>query len=160
MTSRPVDAFALTAPIESIMGFPDIIGHQAMNVILIDRADGNVAVNASGKRPDIVPANADLTHDLFELLNETVGCDEDVMMVPPHFMNFPTSGNQYPIILQPGVEFVAGSCRFVYSVISQDAEPFGQGSQGFVNSKTVVHNNLGIQGSPNLEIQGFRNFPI
>jgi hypothetical protein len=47
MASGPVYTFALTAPIEFIMGFPDIIRHQTVYVIFIDLTNGNVAVNAS-----------------------------------------------------------------------------------------------------------------
>jgi hypothetical protein len=160
MTPRPVYAFALRTLIERIMGFPDIVGHQTVYIIFINRVDGQVAVNASGKQPGIAPIDADLPHDLFELSNETVGCDEDMLMISPHFFNFPASGNQDSIIFEPGIEILAGTFGFVDRVITQNTEPFGQGSQGFVNSKTVVHNNLGIQEFPNSGIQGFQNLII
>jgi hypothetical protein len=125
MTSRPVDSFALTAPIKYIMGFPDIIGYQTINIAFIDLANGKVAVNASGKRPGIIPLDTDLTHNLFELLNEKVGRDEDVMMIPPQFLSFLTSGNQYSMVLEPVIKFSAGSFRFVDGVITQNTKPFG-----------------------------------
>ncbi len=72
MTSRPVDSFALTAPVKYIMGFPDIIGYQAINITFIDLANGKVAVNANRKKPGIIPVDADVVHNLFELLHKNI----------------------------------------------------------------------------------------
>ena len=91
----------------------------------MDLVNGKVAVDASGKQPDIVAADADLTHNLFELLNEMVGRDENVMLEGPRFLDFFTSCNEYSRLLEPDTKLPAGNFRFVNSVIPQNTEPFG-----------------------------------
>ena len=125
VTPWPVNALTVAALIKNFLGFPDIIGYQTINIVFIDLANGEVAVNASGKRPGIIPVDTELTHNLFELLNEKIGRDEDVMMIPPQFLSFLTSGNQYSMILKPDIKFSAGSFRFVDGVITQNTKPFG-----------------------------------
>jgi hypothetical protein len=100
------------------MGFPDIIGHQTINLTFINLANGNVAVKAYGKKPDIIPANPDVAHHLLQLLGEMVGRDEYRMAIPQRFLNFPASGNQDSMILEPGIEFTVGPFCFVDGVIS------------------------------------------
>jgi len=125
MASRPVDSFALAAPHKCIMGFPDIVGYQTIDPIFRDLVNGKVAVNASGKRLDIVLVNADLDHNLFELLNEKIGGDENEIAAWPRFLDFFTSCNEYSRFLEPDTKFPAGNFRFVNGVIPQNTEPFG-----------------------------------
>jgi hypothetical protein len=125
MTSRPVDSFALTAPIKYIMGFPYVIGYQTINVIFINFANGKVAVNAPCKRLDVSRIDTDLIHNLFELLNKKGGRDENVVMGRKRFLNFFSSRNQYSMVLEPGIKLLAGNFRFVKRIIAQNTQPFG-----------------------------------
>ena len=47
MTPGPKNLFASAATVKFIMGFPDIIGHQTVYGLFIDRDDGCVAPDAS-----------------------------------------------------------------------------------------------------------------
>jgi hypothetical protein len=47
VTPPPVNALTVAAPIKRLLGFPYIIGHQTINVIFVDFANGKVTVNAS-----------------------------------------------------------------------------------------------------------------
>jgi len=125
MTSGPVDSFALTAPIKYIMGFPYVIGYQAINVIFINFANGKVAVYAPCKRLDVGRIDADLTHNLFELLDKKAGPDENVVMGRKRSLNFFSSRNQYSVVLEPGIKLPAGNIRFVKCIIPQNTQPFG-----------------------------------
>jgi hypothetical protein len=125
MTSRPVDSFALTAPIKYSMGFPYVIGYQTIDVIFINFANGKVAVNAPCKRLDVGRIDADLTHNLFELLNKKAGSDENVVMGRKRFLNFFSSRNQDSVVLEPGIKLPAGNIRFVKRIIPQNTQPFG-----------------------------------
>jgi hypothetical protein len=125
MTSRPVDSFALTAPIKYIMGFPYVIGYQTIDVIFIDFANGKVAENASCKQLDVGRIDPDLIHNLFELLYKKVGRDENVFMGRKRLLNFFCSRNQYSMVFKSGIKLPAGNIRFVKRIIPQNTQPFG-----------------------------------
>jgi hypothetical protein len=107
------------------MGLPYVIGYQTIDVIFIDFVNGKVAVNASCKQLDVGRIDADLIHNLFELLNKKGGPDENVVMGRKRFLNFFCSRNQYSTVLEPGIKLPAASIRFVKRIIPQNTKPFG-----------------------------------
>jgi hypothetical protein len=46
MTPGPEDAFAFAAPVKFVVGFPDVIGHQAADDLFVDFNDRGITLEA------------------------------------------------------------------------------------------------------------------
>jgi len=77
MAPGPVYAFTLTALAEFIVGLPGVVGYLATYVLLADRNNPRIALQAHGKQMDVPASYCQIVQNLAQLVPHMVGFNEN-----------------------------------------------------------------------------------
>ena len=137
MASRPVYFSAMTACVERVLGFPDIIGNLSPYSIFFNGTDWCVALDASWKKSYILLSNAQNQKDFPKLFKWMVGSYEDTLFSDIHVTDSFCSGEQDTVSC--GIDqFFSGYLCPINGIKAKYSKPFRQLSQRDLRNKPYL----------------------